>query len=274
MACGNSSPAVDAGSADVIDTRDAPVDEGFSDDGSSQDGGSDSANSICPQIEDRVDGCLKNEDGALVMGPIASDVTLTQIEDVPPGDCHLTAFDDPPHPFPASAMTKRLVLTSADMRVWIVFIRMPNLPDNFLHVGDALKLSLEAFEDQDGFSRGWNQTFVLFGGGALLLAATLNRVGLGYPALDRHGIRFEDDGIVCHQSNPFPPTCAVREHRLRITIAGESAVLRAGESGRVGRVDFAMDAFLDRVTVRGGCDAKGFTQLAGFYSAPKDAAAH
>jgi hypothetical protein len=217
----------------------------------------------CPEVEDLVEGCVRAETGTLILAPFAGPAMLVQITDARPGACRSPDFDDSRNPFPSSAMGKRLLFTFGE-QAWFAIVRMPDLPPGWLTLGEEFEMTLTVSQDPL-FHALWNQTFVLVrADGSFVFAATLHRGRYApRPELEEFGIFFEDDGLACELPSATPK-CEAREHRLGVTVGGERTVTQAGQSGRVGRLAFTVDAFSDQV---GGCDRPGFTQVVGFYAA-------
>jgi hypothetical protein len=219
----------------------------------------------CAPADDVVEGCVIAPDGTLVIASFASPVTVTEMNDVAPGACPSPGFPTAVAPPPPSAVSKRIVVTSADSRVWTVVLRMPDLPQDLLHVGDVFDLTLDAFADNRPFNPR-NQTLALSRGGQLLFFATTigqqpsSTARAISTSLAAFGMHFEQDEPACLGQMSFG--CLPIEYRLRIIIGGEMAVIQAGERSRIGGFGIALDAFFEKVG--GTCDYPSLTQIAGF----------
>ena len=220
--------------------------------------------SECPLRVDIVEACVLSSDGALVATPLVGAMTISAIEDIPAGACRITGFDSPiPSPPSGTERATRLTLDAGDGTRRNVVIRAVGLPPALLRVGETIDLSLQAWEDVAAFSRTLNQTFVLARGDQpVFVAATLTLYRLPMPNLTAAGIQLDDDGIVCRGT--FSMSCTPEDHRLRASYGGESATLLPGETAQLGSLTLMLESF--RARVGPACDAKGSTQMAGFWS--------
>jgi hypothetical protein len=156
----------------------------------------------------------------------------------------------------------RFVLTAADTRTWILYLRNTDMPSDLIKVDDAFDMTIQARVDPTLYPT-LNQTIVLAQGSSLKVFAS-DQNGFGpppLPKLEAFGVAVTDVGALCQVETAFG--CVPRPHAVKVVTGTESATIAPGASTRIGGLSFTNGGFLE-LKDTGNCDSKGQTLMAGF----------
>jgi len=189
---------------------------------------------------DAVQVSLAGADGAPIAAPFSAAVTVTSV----------------------NAQGTTYTLTGPNQEQWKLGLYNSRMPSGFIKVGDMFDLTVDAGSDPALYAT-INQTVVLARAGeAIVFAASLNRFyRLLVPELDAFGIQVTDAGAFCQGS--INASCIPRVHAAHVTVAGQSADVKEGETASVGGFSFTVAVFTELADT-GACDAKSKTAMAGF----------
>jgi hypothetical protein len=158
------------------------------------------------------------------------------------------------------------VKAAADAREWTLYLLIPAMPADFIKVGDAFDMHIDA-KRQGGVTANptTDQTLVLARAGKAIVFATDMQVMSGGPPLPDllpFGIAVSDAGTTCETTSG---SCDGRSHALRVSVATDaSIVLAAGQTGAIGGLSITNAGLNEFLHNRPNCDRKSSTRFAGF----------
>ena len=164
-----------------------------------------------------------------------------------------------------SVIATRIVLTGTGSQQWTLYLHITNMPSDFIKVGDAFDLTVDASVDK-GLWGTISQTVVLSHGPELIVFAAFNSNynGPRSPDLGAFQIDVADGGGVCDTRESG--VCGYRLHIARVTVAGVpggSGTVPPGQTGRIGWLSFTNGEFGQPIGIS-GCDSPARTLMAGF----------
>jgi hypothetical protein len=229
--------------------------------GATTGGGGATGTSLCPAAPDTIEGCLRAADGALLRSSLSAAITVLSREQVPAGACADPVFDRSTA-MNDSGPTWRFVLEAVDGRRWTLYARIPGMAADRVPLGDTFDLALDASANMAAFYTTLNQTVTLGNAGQLtLFVSTLNNPALALPNLGLYGIDVTEGEAACEDPRGISG-CGKRGYRTQVSARGQNATIERGGTTRIGDLSFSVEAS-DDVVDYGGCDTKGFVQMAG-----------
>ena len=213
---------------------------------------------------DYVEVAMVGSDGKLLTSDVQAAVTVASIDSCTTVTC--PSFPVIDRGFIVSTAATRIGLTGPDPQRWMLYLRNGNMPADFIKVGDRYDLTVDAHVAESPPPAGYaTQTVVLARGTDLALFAS-NTTGLnvlgGAAALSAFGIGVALGDTTCTTPETAQDRCRYSDRDMVATVAGESASVSNGRSGRVGWLSFTNGG----VTQLSGsfCDTSSFAALAGY----------
>jgi hypothetical protein len=211
-----------------------------------------------------VELAIVDSNGMLIESAVTSAVTVASMASCASVTCptYFSGFFTAPPPISAAAT--RIVLAGPDPMQWTLYLRNDRMPADFIKVGDAFALTVDAAVEHVAWGT-TRQTVVLARGSDLFVFATAisQYRGPALPDLTAFGIQVTSGGGTCDDRKDPNFICGYRWYSALVTVAAESASVFG--TAQVGWLSFTNGGFSgEAIDYWGNCDSPSTTRMAGF----------